>query len=66
MHEADLTGEIEKRTNLNDLGLLETPEIDKALGYETPEQKQAKNIVIALRGIEKELHEINRNLRSRK
>lgn len=48
------------------LGIMETPEGEKESNFETPEQKQIKNIVIALRGIEKELHELNRNLRSRK
>lgn len=47
--------ELERLTNLNDMGLLETPE-----------QKQTKSIVIALSRIEKELHELNRNLRNRK
>ena len=42
----------------------ETPEQNKDIaGMETPEQKQLKNIAIALKGIQKELEHLNRTLR---
>lgn len=44
--------------------ILETPENKNGLSFlETPEEKQLKNIAIALKGILKELEHLNRTLR---
>lgn len=45
--------------------ILENPEEKGALSpwIESPEEKQLKNIAIALKGIQKELEHLNRSLR---
>lgn len=64
---------MQKLTNLNisevpnfDAPLYETPESAGAgSSFETPEQKSLKNIAIALRGIEAQLVQLNKNLRKK-
>lgn len=48
-----------------DAPLYETPESEKGSSFETPEQKSLKNIAIALRGIEAQLVQLNKNLRKK-
>lgn len=49
-----------------DAPLYETPESAGAgSSFETPEQKSLKNIAIALRGIEAQLVQLNKNLRKK-
>lgn len=49
-----------------DAPLYETPEsAGKGSSFETPEQKSLKNIAIALRGIEAQLVQLNKNLRKK-
>ena len=54
---------LKRLCNLNKEGILETPEMKKLLTIESPEEKQLKNIAIALKGIQKELEHLNRSLR---
>lgn len=63
---------MQKLTNLKisevpnfDAPLYETPESAKGSSFETPEQKSLKNIAIALRGIEAQLEQLNKNLRKK-
>lgn len=52
------------REELVKLGLiLENPEEKITSLIESPEEKQLKNIAIALKGIQKELEHLNRTLR---
>lgn len=48
-----------------DAPLYETPESENGSSFETPEQKSLKNIAIALRGIEAQLEQLNKNLRKK-
>lgn len=48
-----------------DAPLYETPESTKGSRMETPDQKDLKNIAIALRGIEAQLEQLNKNLRKK-
>ena len=48
-----------------DAPLYETPESEKGSSFETLEQKSLKNIAIALRGIEAQLEQLNKNLRKK-
>lgn len=54
---------LERLCHLNKEGIIETPETKKLFAVETPEEKQLKNIAIALKGILKELEHLNRTLR---
>ena len=48
-----------------DAPLYETPESAKGSRMEPPGQKDLKNIAIALRGIEAQLEQLNKNLRKK-
>ena len=54
---------LKRLCNLNKEGIVETPETQKILSFESPEEKQLKNIAIALKGIQKELEHLNRTMR---
>lgn len=56
---------LERLLNLNKDGIVETPEMKKLLTIESPVEKQLKNIAIALRGIEAQLNQLNKELRRR-
>ena len=54
---------LKRLSSMNKEGIIETPEMKKLLAVESPEEKQLKNIAIALKGILKELEHLNRTLR---
>lgn len=54
---------LKRLCSMNKEGIIETPEMKKMLEVESPEEKQLKNIAIALKGILKELEHLNRTLR---